>query len=84
MDFHLSEFLDTPDADGWLGGLMDEYARAAVNFCRELEGRPAALPREALVDWLYPSFSRPPLLMTGGMTMLAARFLTYEPQPART
>jgi uncharacterized damage-inducible protein DinB len=37
-----SQFIDRPGVDGWVGGLMDEYARAAVDFCRVLEAVPAA------------------------------------------
>ncbi|MCA8915112.1 MAG: hypothetical protein KDB90_06845 [Planctomycetes bacterium] len=40
MDYDLSDFLDRPGAAGWVGGLMDEYARAASDFCRVLEGVP--------------------------------------------
>jgi hypothetical protein len=43
-------FLDHPGAAGPFGALMDEYARAAEDFCRTLE----ALPPGAL-DWERPS-----------------------------
>lgn len=33
-----SEFLDRPGLSGPFGALMDEYARAAGDFCRVLEG----------------------------------------------
>jgi hypothetical protein len=36
------EFLARPGLSGPFGALMDEYARAAEDFCRVLEGFPAA------------------------------------------
>ena len=35
-------FLDRPGLSGPFGALMDEYARAAEDFCRVVEGVPAA------------------------------------------
>jgi hypothetical protein len=37
MTYDLSEFLAKPGLAGWGGGLMDEYARAAVDFCNVVE-----------------------------------------------
>jgi hypothetical protein len=37
MAYDLSEFLTKPGLAGWNGGLMDEYARAAVDFCNAVE-----------------------------------------------
>ena len=37
MAYDLSEFLAKPGLAGWGGGLMDEYARAAVDFCNVVE-----------------------------------------------
>ncbi len=33
----MSEFLEKPGSDGPVGALMDEYARAAEDFCRVVE-----------------------------------------------
>jgi len=46
----ISTFLDRPGVAGAFGALMDEYARAAEDFCRTL----AALPPGAL-DWTQAS-----------------------------
>jgi CRP-like cAMP-binding protein len=37
----LSEFLRAPGSDGWVGALLDEYARAAGDLCRVVEALPA-------------------------------------------
>jgi hypothetical protein len=37
MNYDLSQFLAKPGLAGWGGGLMDEYARAAVDFCNAVE-----------------------------------------------
>lgn len=50
MKVGAASFLDRPGVSGAFGALMDEYARAAEDFCRVLE----ALPAEAL-DWEQPS-----------------------------
>jgi CRP-like cAMP-binding protein len=33
-----SDFLREPGSDGWVGAVLDEYARAAVDLCRVVEG----------------------------------------------
>ncbi len=42
MTYDLSTFLQTPGQPGWAGALMDEYARAAEDFCRAVESLPVA------------------------------------------
>jgi hypothetical protein len=43
-------FLEHPGGPGAFGALMDEYARAAEDFCRTVEGLPAGA-----MDWERPS-----------------------------
>jgi len=43
-------FLDHPGGPGMFGALMDEYARAAEDFCRAVERLPAGA-----LDWERPS-----------------------------
>jgi hypothetical protein len=45
-----AEFLDRPGLAGMCGALMDEYARAAIDFCRTVESLPAGA-----LDWAQPS-----------------------------
>lgn len=42
MNNDYAQFIDRPGVDGWVGGLLDEYARAALDFCSVLEAVPAA------------------------------------------
>jgi uncharacterized damage-inducible protein DinB len=37
MRYNKAQFLDRPDVAGPIGALMDEYARAAEDFCRVVE-----------------------------------------------